>query len=150
MSQIESQAALAGERLTEGSNAALAAAFQLMGRRSQAFAEFWQSVAVTWDREALLSLQLGYLTRMADDYAGAVSDALTPWSQDAAAVGPLAEPATPPVAAAIEPRVAPEPASFAEAEPPKPAKPGKRSEASAPADERHLGGHDGEELDVRA
>jgi hypothetical protein len=143
MSQMEMHdpAALVGVRMTEGSNAVLGAAFELMGRRTRALAEFWEN-AVTWEPEARLNLQVGYLKRMADDYTEAVSGALTPWSDAALAVDEV-------TIAPTEPLVAPEPATFAEPDAPKPAKAAKRPEASAASDEGHLGGHDGEELDVR-
>ena len=131
--EMQDHAAHLGARMTEGSSAVIVAAFDLVERRTRAVADYWASAAQTWEPEARLALQLGYFERMADDYAAAVSEALTPWSDAAAPEAP--------------PALAAEPPPPAEA--PKPVRTATPPEPSAPADEGHVGGHDSHELDVR-
>ena len=146
--EMKDHAAHLGARMTEGSSAVIVATFGLFERRTRAVADYWASAAQTWEPEARLALQLGYLGRMADDYAAVVSEALTPWSEVLAELPPVAAaPEAPPaLAAEPPPPVMEEPPAV---EPPKPVRAAKQAEPSAPADEGHVGGHDSHELDVR-
>ena len=155
MTQAEFPTDLHGARIAESSHAVLGATFELMGRRTRAIAQYWESAAFAWEPEMRFGLQVEYLRRMADDYAEAVSGALAPWAEAQPAAEAAATPSPAVLADAApatpaETRLAAEPATFAEPEPPKPPKAGKRPEGSAAADEGHLGGHDGHGLDVRA
>jgi outer membrane biosynthesis protein TonB len=138
--EMRDHAAYLGARMTQGSSAAIVAAFDLVDRRTRAVADYWASAAQSWEPEARLALQLGYFERMADDYAAAVSEAMTPWSEASAPETPPALAGEPQPPAEQEPPVA---------EPPKPVRAEKQAEPSAAADEGHLGGHDSHELDVR-
>lgn len=111
--------------------AGLNAGMSLMAMRSRAIADYWKSLAAAREPADFLTLQLGYLTKMADDYAAAF----------AAVVAPAAE-AIVPAAEAIAPTTDPEAPPALRAQP-------RPSKASAAADERHLRSHDGEELHVR-
>ncbi|MDB5418351.1 MAG: hypothetical protein JWP50_1770 [Phenylobacterium sp.] len=145
--EMKDHAANLGARMTEGSSAVMVAVFDLFDRRTRAVADYWASAAQTWEPEARLALQLGYFERMADDYAAVVSEALTPWSDVLADLPTAAAtPETAPALAAEPPPVAEEPPAI---DGPKVVREAKPPEPSTPADEGHVGGHEGHELDVR-
>jgi hypothetical protein len=72
---------LAAEVPVAGLNAATA----LVGRRSQAVADYWHAASVAQQPSQLLGLQLGYWTQMLDDYAQALTESFAPFTAEAAA-----------------------------------------------------------------
>ncbi|MEO8114797.1 MAG: hypothetical protein ABI655_10465 [Phenylobacterium sp.] len=109
--------------------AALNAGMSLMALRSRAISDYWKSLAAAREPADFLTLQLGYLTKLAEDYAAAFAEVVAPAAEALA-----------PVASAAELAAQPAPILKTQA---------KAARPSAPAEERHFRSHDGEELNVR-
>jgi hypothetical protein len=91
MSELSPENGLSNPYLAELQAKSFQAALDLIGRRGQAAGDYMRALAGVREPSDLVSLQLGYWTRMLDDYSIAMAGGLEPLGE-AAVPAPLAAP----------------------------------------------------------